>query len=112
MDEDGYPDDYDLKIIAEWDVLKQGYEGLLKCIGSIWWGGDCGGFKWRGKWLELHTWGWSGNEDIIDALQKTYFWSFFWKKSIRGGHYWFELISYLKNPETIEKYNKEKNKVI
>jgi hypothetical protein len=38
----------------------------------------------------LHTVGWSGNEDIIHAMQKNYlFWSLFWQKSERGGHYTF-----------------------
>lgn len=41
--------------------------------------------------LDLHTWGWSGNEDIVGALQKTMFWFTFWKSSRRGGHYEFEI---------------------
>jgi hypothetical protein len=42
--------------------------------------------------LELHTCGWSGNEDIISALSKNVlFWSMWWAKSERGGHYYFEI---------------------
>lgn len=41
--------------------------------------------------LTIHTWGWSGNEDIIDALQGTMFWIVFWANSRRGGHYEFEI---------------------
>lgn len=41
--------------------------------------------------LEIHTWGWSGNEDIVAALQKTMFWFTFWRRSDRGGHYYFEI---------------------
>lgn len=42
--------------------------------------------------LELHTGGWSGNEDIIEALQKhKLFWLMWWWKTERGGHYHFEI---------------------
>ena len=40
--------------------------------------------------IELHTGGWSGNEDLIRALQKSYFWSF-WRISKVGGHYYFKI---------------------
>lgn len=40
--------------------------------------------------LELHTGGWSENEEIIEELQKNLFWLFCWQKSERGGHYYFE----------------------
>jgi hypothetical protein len=40
--------------------------------------------------LELHTAGWSGNEDTIGALQSNaMFWALYWQKSERGGHYYF-----------------------
>lgn len=44
--------------------------------------------------LELHTGGWSGNEDIIEELHSTnkhMFWLFHWQKSKRGGHYYFKI---------------------
>ncbi len=42
--------------------------------------------------LELHTGGWSGNEDIIEALRKNkLFWTFWWEKSERGGHFYFQI---------------------
>lgn len=38
------------------------------------------------------TGGWSGNEDILDALGKNFvFWSQCWKSSHRGGKFVFEL---------------------
>lgn len=52
------------------------------------------GFILKGKRklrLELHTQGWSGNESIVNALQKTMFWFMFWQKSVRGGHYYFKI---------------------
>lgn len=41
--------------------------------------------------LELHTGGWSGNETIIGVLELSWFWHFWWVKSVRGGHYYFEI---------------------
>jgi hypothetical protein len=42
--------------------------------------------------LELHTFGWSGNESIVDALDKNVlFWMTCWEQSNRGGHYKFEI---------------------
>ena len=45
--------------------------------------------------VRFATGGWSGNEDIIEALRgsKSLFWVMYWKKSERGGAYWFELPS-------------------
>lgn len=102
-DKNGYPTEDELKFIIRWDTFKEGYQGLLEFIRDIWWSGDFGGFVWRGKWLHLHTWGWSGNEDIIEALKGNPFWFMFWYLSKRGGHYCFELHPEFKNKESIEK---------
>jgi hypothetical protein len=45
------------------------------------------GNKW---WLQLHTGGWSENEELIDNLSKSFFWNMYWQKSERGGHYYFK----------------------
>ena len=37
------------------------------------------------------TGGWSGHEEIIEELKKTWFWMFCWEQSRRGGHYIFEI---------------------
>jgi hypothetical protein len=40
--------------------------------------------------MELKTGGWSGNEDIINALQQNVvFWTKYWRTSKRGGFYAF-----------------------
>lgn len=97
MDKDGYPDEKELKIIRDWDLLKSGVDGLLDFIEQIWWWPDWG-FIRKGKKLELHTGGWSGNESIIAALESNLmFWILLWVKSERGGHYWFEIPDTLKN---------------
>ena len=40
--------------------------------------------------LELTTGGWSGNEDIVTAIQSNYmFWGLYWQMSKRGGYHLF-----------------------
>lgn len=41
--------------------------------------------------LEIHTLGWSENEEILDKFMQSMFWVLFWTKSERGGHYYFEI---------------------
>lgn len=91
---DRYPTDEEFQRIREWDIFERPVAELLDFLESLWWMPDWG-FKLTGKRvlrLELHTAGWSGNEDIIAALQQTpMFWMMFWQKSTRGGHYWFRI---------------------
>lgn len=97
MSEEDYPDDEDLQRIKEWDAIHDP-KGLIDFIGSIWHWGEPYFLleEYRDKWLlELHTGGWSGNEDIIEALHDNGgpagFWMFYWQKSERGGHYYFKV---------------------
>lgn len=95
-DKNGYPTEEELQRVREWDAIKDP-KGLIEHIGSIWNYAEWGfvfiekGGKWK---LELHTGGWSGNEEIIDALQENGdpagFWFWYWQQSKRGGHYWFD----------------------
>ena len=89
-----YPSESQLKRISDWDILEKPVRELLDYIESIWWTPDWG-FCLKGKRvlrLELHTGGWSGNESIIDALQKNWeFWMMYWMKTYRGGHYYFRI---------------------
>lgn len=62
---------------------------LIELLQEIWAYPDY--IKKDGRRLELHTGGWSGNEEIIKALQGSMFWLLYWQKSERGGHYYFEL---------------------
>lgn len=89
-----YPTKEELETIKEWDILHGSIKDLLDYIESLWWAPDWG-FHLKGKrvlQLELHTGGWSGNESIIEALQSNFmFWSMYWERSHRGGHYWFRI---------------------
>ena len=89
-DGDGFTAE-DLKKIAEWDYKDLG--GLLEFVETIWWCPEWGFVRNEmpgGEWIELHTGGWSGNEQIIHALQQNFmFWGMCWARSERGGHYYF-----------------------
>lgn len=87
--DDEYPTDEELERIMGWPLADAA--GMLDFIRPLWWCGDWGWSR-TGKWLHLSTGGWSGNEDIIAAMQKnTMFWMFCWEASRRGGHYKFDL---------------------
>jgi len=88
-----YPTEEELKKIEEWDY--KNIIDLAYFIQSIWWMGedlatiseikeDEFGRKYR--MLKLVTGGWSGNEDILVALQKNQMVNMLaWQSSFRGG---------------------------
>ena len=97
LDENNYPDEASLKQIKEWDILKQGIQGLLDLVYE--------NTNWADRQIEqagkrviryvYHTGGWSGNEDVIDALHHNFlFWGLYWEKTTRGGHYYFKIEDY------------------
>lgn len=91
---DIYPTEEELKKIEEWDFRKNSIQDFLTFLESIWWMPDWG-FKLKGKRvlkLELHTGGWSGNESIMEAIEKNFvFWMVCWRQSNRGGHFYFKI---------------------
>ncbi len=100
----GYPTEGQLQTIKEFDLTKKPIRELLDYVEPLWEYGDWGFVRTRHK-LELHTGGWSGNEDILEALHHNFlFWSMCWKSSRRGGHYVFNgsmLSKELKGFETL-----------
>jgi hypothetical protein len=87
-----YPTEEELKKIEEW---QKDYPALMEFIHEIWEFADWG---WEEKKLKnairynISTIGWSGNEDIIEAMAKNWvFWILCWVQSRRGGHYIFEV---------------------
>lgn len=100
-DEDGYPTDEELAEIIYWDFQKKSIYDFLEFIENLWYYPDRfelrDGYKnfpkrIKVKKLYLSTGGWSGNETIINAVERNFiFWMICWQKSQRGGHYWFEI---------------------
>lgn len=89
-----YPTEEELKRIELFDLSKEGVDNFIDFLESIIWNPDwC--FKLSGKRvlrIQFHTGGWSGNESIINSLQKNFiFWSMCWRRHDVGGHYWFEI---------------------
>ena len=84
---DGYPTTEELEKVVSWPHTDPW--GLVDYLKNIWWYPERQ-IRTGPAWVELSTAGWSGNEDIIEALKKNGFWFLYWEKSERGGHYRFE----------------------
>ena len=104
FDGDGYPTEEALDYIKNWGLQwrqlekpKQGeffgknkYEELISYIKDLWWYGD-DGVVYEDGLLELHTMGWSGNEEIIAELKHTDLWLTKFRAKSAGGHYFFKI---------------------
>ena len=92
-DTDGYPTEEELETIENWNATTvQEYEKLFEYIQSIWHWSDYA-IKHDISHYELHTGGWSGNEDIIRAMKQNYIlWACSCELERRGGHYYFNLL--------------------
>lgn len=89
MPEDGYPTEDELQRIRAWDAHDP--SGLLEFVRGCWTWADTH-FKQEGNAYTLSTGGWSGNEDLLAALQQNaVFWLLCWKSSHRGGRFEFEI---------------------
>ena len=101
-DKDGYPEKEELEQLRNWIATsvkgRVVYKGLVEFLEQIWWCPDFGfhtedGIENSGRErpltiLTLSTGGWSGNEEIIEALRNNFIlWSLCWVQSRRGGHY-------------------------
>lgn len=85
-----YPDAQTLRFIEQYDTTKSPVSDLFDFIIQSWWMPEWGARRTRRR-LYLSTGGWSGNEDIIGAMEKnTVFWMTYWVQSRRGGHFIFE----------------------
>lgn len=94
LDDNDYPDEESLEKIKNWDLLEHGVEGLLDLIEE--------NTNWSSRQIKrsgknviryvYHTGGWSGNEDVVEAMMHNFlFWSLSWWKSTIGGHYYFKI---------------------
>lgn len=85
-----YPREKDLKTIAKWPIKSMAdCEALGWYVYNLWhYGEPWATFRKRNgvRTLRLATGGWSGNEDIIRALDKNKIFNMFcWELSQRGG---------------------------
>jgi hypothetical protein len=98
LDDTGYPTDEFLDYVKYSTVTRYSAFSFFKEIESYWAYGAWiweDGMDFQGspvKLVSISTWGWSGNESIIDAMQHNFIlWSLFWVQHRRGGHYQFEI---------------------
>ena len=97
MDNEGYPEPHELEQITNWDY--RDYENLIDFIESLWHYDDAFKKEWVKDDMDhevlrvtLCTLGWSGNEDIIDALLSNTLFKILWYVSWRrGGKFVFEI---------------------
>ena len=97
--DDGYPTPEWIEFIEQFAPDKSmSIRDFLDNLKDSWWpNGE--GFRLKRKYdrkvkLELHTNGWSGNEEMIDALNANTFLKAIYirpKKWIVGGHYYYEV---------------------
>ena len=103
LDSEGYPTPEALDYIKNWAIIwgrdenltktgqyfgKGNHEELIEYIKSIW---NYDSIYYEDGLLEIHTVGWSGNEEIIEELRKTDLWLMKFRASQTGGHYYFRL---------------------
>lgn len=92
-DSDGYPTQEELQAILDFEGSPAEF---VEYINSLWWHDGFTVKNGRGtfgpvKRCYLSTWGWSGNEEIVSWIEKTWFSYLHWQESRRGGHYTYEV---------------------
>jgi hypothetical protein len=94
MDANNYPTEKELAKVKEWDVVKD-RDGLITYLLGLWhWDKYAKYYETKDGHtiLELHTGGWSGNEEILDALRSNVvFWLMYFWIHKSGGHYYFNI---------------------
>lgn len=79
------------------------YHGMMAFVHDLWEFVERG-WEQDGDIYILITSGWSGNEDLIGAMQENFlFWSFHWESSTRGGKHVFFPLTW----ENMEKWEKK-----
>lgn len=110
MTTDGYdyPEDEQLQRVTAWSPTwdkagkKPHYDAWFEFIKSLWWMPDWGWREYEGfdedepvRIFHISTGGWSGNEDLIDAMSDNFIcWSQTFSVHRTGGHYEFRIPDY------------------
>lgn len=115
-DTDGYPTEEGLNYIKNWGFglidgefllgsryMDQEFDTLIEYLKLIWYYNDA--IVYEDGLLEIHTLGWSGNEEIIQVLRNTTLWMFKHKATQTGGHYYFRIDRDSKQDWTVTKIN-------
>lgn len=91
FDSDGYPTPETLETVKKWDCIgRENKLALLAYVHKAWWAPEY--FRIENDRYYVSTVGWSGNEDLIIALERNFlFWGMCWVQSRCGGHYIFEV---------------------
>lgn len=89
VESDVYPTKLELQRIKTWPP--EDFDGLMNFVETLWWPGSRYVQRRLDNVVELSTSGWSGNEDIIEAIEANrIWWLLYWESSRRGGHYVFK----------------------
>ena len=98
LDSDGYPTDEYLEFIRGYTDETMDIMDFIDILSDGWWMPSWGfrlHRKYEGKIkLELHTGGWSGNEEIIREILSNISLTHFKMRYVKwtaGGHYYFEI---------------------
>jgi hypothetical protein len=94
FDQDGYPTQETLEAIATWPIRSNSDIAELLAFVDAAWHYKPFAIRAEGedtkRYIYCATGGWSGNEEIIGALQQNHlFWAMCWLESQRGGGYKF-----------------------
>lgn len=98
LDSDHYPTEKWLEFVRDYtpqaeDALP--LEEFITLLEEGWYYSDCGYFRFKGDRLELHTAGWSGNEELLSVLldNASLMEVLELVQEREGGHYYFDIIS-------------------
>lgn len=89
------------RIIKEVEAIGNDFDRhwqLIDMLSNLWRWPDYIRFDINEGVLSVSTGGLSDHERIIEALEKTKFWTAYWLSSKRGGHYEFD-ISKIRKPQ-------------
>lgn len=117
MDNEGYPEVFELEKIEQWDY--KDFVNLIDFIEERWTYAESGYFSKEWTKDDIHgmdeltvnmsTAGWSGNESIIESLLKNRLFCMCWYYSWRrGGHYVFKINPYNAGFKRVSEVAKEK----